>query len=62
MCIAEASGRAAYSESGGVTSRSVNRFLSFGQGAWAPGGDYLPEGDRRLMSKPEVHRAEWSVT
>jgi hypothetical protein len=29
---------------------------------WSPEGDYLPEGDRLLMFKPEVHTAEWSVT
>jgi hypothetical protein len=30
-------------------------------GAWAPEGDYLPEGDRLLMFKPEVYKAEWSA-
>jgi hypothetical protein len=30
-------------------------------GVWSPEGDYLPEGDRLLIFKPEVHTAEWSA-
>ena len=37
------------------------RFPSLDKGAWSPEGDYLPEGDRLLMFKREVNRAEWSA-
>src|SRR5712671_367622 len=31
-------------------------------GAWSPGGDYLPKRDRHCMFKPEIHTIERSVT
>jgi hypothetical protein len=41
--------------------KNSGRFLLLDNGAWAPEGDYLPEGDRLLMFKPEVYKAEWSA-
>ncbi len=35
--------------------------IAVDKGVWSPEGDYLPEGDRLIISKPEVHTAEWSA-
>jgi multidrug efflux pump subunit AcrA (membrane-fusion protein) len=49
-------------EKGERLARSVRKLTGRpDKGVWSPKGDYLPVRDRPLMSKPEVHRTEWSV-